>query len=68
LPRETGALQQALASSISASTAAFKTMLDITDKLMRAAPAATGGTLPNPAQDRLNLAMAEYEKAEKLHR
>jgi hypothetical protein len=68
VPREMGALQQALASSITASTAAFKTMLDITDKLMRATPAATGSTPPDPENDPLNLAMAEYEKAEKLHR
>jgi hypothetical protein len=42
-------------------------MLDITDKLMRT-PAATGSTPPDPENDRLYLAMAEYEKAEKLHR
>jgi hypothetical protein len=41
MPREIGALQQALASSITASTVAFGTMLDITDKLMRAPPAGT---------------------------
>jgi hypothetical protein len=68
MPLEIGVLQQALASSISASTAAFKTMLAITDKLRHATPAATGSTPPDPVNDRLNLAMAAYEKAEKLYR
>src|SRR5262245_43366686 len=68
MPREIGALQQALASSITASTVAFGTMLDITDKLMGATPAATCSTPPDPENDPLNLALAAYEKAEKLRR